>query len=94
MIIVSSREFREKQATLFETVKQERVIIRRKNQYYELKSLDENMTDKESLSPSGDTYFDNPRNVSDIIRGKQQIREGKSVNLTEDLRKELFGDGI
>lgn len=94
MIIVSSKEFRENQATLFDTVKQERVIIKRKNEYYELKPLDEKIVDKENLSPSGDIYFDNPRNIAHIMKGKQQIREGKTVTLTEELRKELFGDGI
>ena len=42
-------------------------------------------------SPSGDKWFENPKNLEMIRIGEQQLREGKGKILTTELKKELFG---
>ncbi len=42
-------------------------------------------------SPSGDKWFENPKNLELIKIGEKQLREGKGRTLTQDLKKELFG---
>jgi len=42
-------------------------------------------------SPSGDKWFENPKNLELIKTGEKQLREGKGKILTQDLKKELFG---
>jgi len=42
-------------------------------------------------SPSGDKWFENPKNLELIKIGEQQFSEGKGIVLTEELQKELFG---
>lgn len=41
-------------------------------------------------SPSGDQWFENPKNIEIIELGEKQLREGKGTILTKELRKELF----
>lgn len=88
MIVVTSREFRENQKKFFELAEVQRVVIKRKNQFLELVPRGDVIP--ESVSPSSDPYFDDPRNVEDIIKASDQARNGKTVRLTDDLRKELF----
>lgn len=45
----------------------------------------------ESVSPSNDPYFDDPRNIEHIEIGIEQAKQGKTVKLTPELRSELFG---
>lgn len=42
-------------------------------------------------SPSGDKWFENPKNLEMIDIGEKQLREGKGIILTKKLKKELFG---
>lgn len=90
MIIVNSREFRENQKKYFDLAEIQRVIIKRKDKFMELVS--HGKTIPEGISPSNDSYFDNPRNIEDIEKGLKQDKEGKIVKLTPSLRDELFGD--
>ncbi|MFA6831226.1 MAG: prevent-host-death protein [Bacteroidaceae bacterium] len=90
MIIVNSREFRENQKKYFDLAEVQRVIIKRKDKFMELVS--HGNTIPEGISPSNDSYFDNPRNIEDIEKGLKQAKEGKIVKLTPSLRDELFGD--
>lgn len=90
MIVVSSREFRDNQKKFFDLAEKERVVIKRKNQFMELVPRGEVIP--ESVSPSNDPYFDDPRNIEAILRGIQQAKEGKTTKLTPELRNELFGD--
>jgi len=43
-------------------------------------------------SPSGDPYFDNPKNVNEILRRKKEIETGniESVTLSEEALKKLL----
>ena len=42
-------------------------------------------------SPSGDKWFENPKNLELIKTGERQLREGKGKILTKQLQKELLG---
>lgn len=90
MIVITAREFRENQKKFFDLAEIQRVIIKRKNQFLELVPRGSVIPD--SVSPSNDPYFDARRNIEDIEKADQQAKEGKTVKLTSDLRKELFED--
>lgn len=90
MIVVSTREFRENQKRFLELATEERVIIKRKDQFLEL--VPRGNTIPESISPSNDPYFDDPRNVEAVLKAREQIRNGQCAELTPQLRNELFGD--
>jgi antitoxin YefM len=90
MIVVSSREFRDNQKKFFDLAEVQRVIIKRKNQFLELVPRGDIIP--ESVSPSNDPYFDDPRNIEHIEKGLEQAKQGKTVKLTTSLREELFGN--
>lgn len=58
-----------------------------------LSALDFEFSEEEfkNPSPSGDKWFENPKNLEMIRIGEQQLREGKGSILTKELQKELFG---
>lgn len=58
-----------------------------------LSALDFEFSEEEfkNPSPSGDKWFENPKNLEMIRIGEQQLREGKGKILTTELKKELFG---
>lgn len=89
MVVISSRTFRDSQKKYLDLAKKERVIIKRKNEFVELVSRGKRIP--ESPSPSNDSYFDDPRNIADILVGIEQCEQGKTVVLTSELQKQLFG---
>lgn len=42
-------------------------------------------------SPSGDKWFENPKNLEMIDRGISDLNSGKTTILTKELQKELLG---
>jgi hypothetical protein len=44
------------------------------------------------ISPTGDLFFADRRNVEHIDQAIRQAKEGKVKELTPELRKELFGE--
>ena len=42
------------------------------------------------ISPSGDLFYADKRNVEHLEKAIQQAKEGKTIKLTPELRKELF----
>lgn len=42
-------------------------------------------------SPSGDKWFLEPENIAEIEKGLADVKAGRAVPLTEELKKELFG---
>lgn len=89
MIVVSSREFRDNQKKFFDLATEQRVVIKRKNQFLELVPRGEAIP--ESVSPSNDPYFDDPRNIEAILKASEQAKEGKvtRVNSKEGLQEFL-----
>lgn len=90
MIVISSREFRENQKKYFDLAQIQRVIIKRKDQFLELVSHGNSIP--ESVSPSNDPFFDDPRNIEEILKASKEAKEGKTVKLTPELKDELFGE--
>lgn len=82
IVQVTSREFREKQASLFNLAdKGEKIIIKRgkKTAYI--------------LTPVGDDdLFFTPKMLEKIDQVLQEVKEGKVRTLTPELREELFGN--
>lgn len=58
-----------------------------------LSALDFEFSEEEfkNPSPSGDKWFENPKNRDLIKTGERELREGKGKILTKELRQELFG---
>ena len=58
-----------------------------------LAALDFEFSEEEfkNPSPSGDKWFENPKNLEMIKTEEQQLREGKGQILTKQLQKELLG---
>lgn len=81
IVQVTSREFRDKQASLFDLAdKGEKIVIRRgKKKAYALTPIEEE-----------DLYF-TPEMLAKIDRSIEEAKEGKTVKLTPELREELFG---
>ena len=72
------------------------VKYKSKKQLYTLKkilsALEFEVVEKtENPSPSGDKWFENPKNRELIKTGERELREGKGKILTKELRQELFG---
>lgn len=88
--VVSSREFRDNQKKFFDLAEVQRVVIKRKNQFLELVPRGDIIP--ESVSPSNDPYFDDPRNIEIIEKGLEQAKQGKTIKLTPSLQDELFSN--
>jgi hypothetical protein len=88
MLVVSSREFRDRQKKYFDLATKERVIIKRKNEFLELVPRGNSIP--ESPSPSNDPWFDDPLNLESVMVGIEQARKGETVRLTPELQKKLF----
>ena len=44
------------------------------------------------ISPSGDPFFDDPRNLQAIREAIEQAKRGQVTELTPELKEKLFGD--
>ncbi|MEA4905234.1 MAG: prevent-host-death protein [Bacteroidia bacterium 43-41] len=83
MIIVSSREFRDKQKSYLDKVDEgvEILIRRGKNKSYKIVPVQED-----------DTLMSKEEFFAMIDRALEEAEQGKVTKLTPELRKELFGD--
>jgi antitoxin (DNA-binding transcriptional repressor) of toxin-antitoxin stability system len=83
MIIVSSREFRDKQKSYLDQVDEgAEILIRRgKNKSYKIVPVKED-----------DTLMSKEAFFAMIDRSLEEVEQGKVTRLTPELRKKLFGD--
>lgn len=83
MIIVSSREFRDKQKSYLDRVDEgAEILIRRgKNKSYKIVPVKE-----DDILMSKEAFF------AMIDRSLEEVEQGKVTRLTPELREELFGD--
>lgn len=83
MIIVSSREFRDKQKSYLDRVDEgAEILIRRgKNKSYKIVPVKED-----------DTLMSKEEFFAMIDRSLEEVEQGKVTRLTPELREELFGD--
>jgi len=91
MLVISSREFRDSQKKYFELAKEDRVIVKRNNEFIELVHRGNLIPD--NPSPSHDPYFDNQDNITELKRRIKAMKEGtvKSVVFSKERQKELLG---
>ena len=83
--VISPSEFKQNQKKFFDLALSERVVIKRGKDLFELVSkpyIDE------SISPSGDPFFNDPRNLQAI----EQAKRGQVTELTPELKEKLFGN--
>ena len=90
MTVVSSQVFAENPLYYLNLANTENVAIKSEKKTYWLMSEPE---DYENPSPSGDPYWDDPRNLEELKRRIQLRDEGKTnlTRMTPELRKELLG---
>jgi hypothetical protein len=106
MVIVSTREFRDKQKKYFDLATEEQVLIKRGKNYFHLvvsEKPDNKFISKSwfnkfmsipaeyrvnpfDVSPSGDLFFADKRNLEHI----DKARNGQTKTLSHKERKELF----
>ena len=58
---------------------------------YEVKFQEWKLEKKENPSPSGDSYFENPKNIEKILEGAKQVQEGNVVKMSREQRKKMLG---
>jgi hypothetical protein len=91
MLVISSREFRDRQKKYFELAKVDRVIVKRNNEFIELVPMGNSI--HENPSPSRDPYFDDPGNLAELKRRIIALEQGaaNSTILTKEKQNELLG---
>lgn len=100
MKIVTSREFRDNQKKYFEMVdNNEQVIVKRKNRAYKLVPVsDDDMLvdipkefrcDPYEVSPSGDTFWADKRNVEKVKKAIENKEVAARLTSTDDVKNFL-----
>ena len=91
MTIISSRVFLENAKYYFELACKQEVAIKRGNRI--LRLVPDVRDEIENISPSGDPYWADPRNIAELERRLKLRKEGKeeSFILTPERQKELLG---
>ena len=114
MVIVSTKEFRDKQKKYFDLAEEEKVLVKRGKKYVNLiitEDPDNNFINETwvkeflsipieyrcnpfDISPSGDLFWADKRNIDLIRKGEQQIKEGKFTRITSDEEFTNFCDSL
>jgi hypothetical protein len=100
MKIVTSREFRDHQKKYFEMVdNNEQVIVKRKNRAYKLVPVsDDDMLvdipkefrcDPYEISPSGDTFWADKRNVENVKKAIESKEVAATLTSADDIKNFL-----
>lgn len=79
--MVSGSEFRSNLKKYFELSESQRVLVKRNDKVYEIVSQGDYVDD--GISPSKDPYFDDDRNMQDVVAGIRQLKEEKTVAMRE-----------
>jgi len=58
---------------------------------YKVKLREWNLDKSSSPSPSGDPYFDNPKNIINILKGAKQVDQGEADEMTREQIREILG---
>ncbi len=88
MLVITPTELRQNQSKFLDLAETQRVLIKRKNKFIELIVRGESIPD--NISPSGDPFFDNPLNVEKILNADKEVKEGKVIELTDEVMADLF----
>lgn len=58
---------------------------------YKINFREWKLAKSDNPSPSGDLYFDDPKNIEEILDGVKEMKEGKGIKMTREERKKLLG---
>jgi hypothetical protein len=114
MVIVSTKEFRDRQKKYFDLAEDERVLVKRGKKFLHIVVSDKPDTsfvddawlkdffsipeeyrcNPFEISPSGDLFWADKRNVALVREGERQIKEGKYTRITNDQELETFLDAL
>ncbi len=90
MLVITPTELRQNQSKFLDLAETQRVLIKKKNKFIELILRGESIP--EFISPSGDPFFDDPRNIDKILAAEEEVKSGKVVELTDEVMSDLFGE--
>ena len=114
MVIVSTREFRDKQKKYFDLAEEEKVLIKRGKKFINLYVTDkpdsnvvndawleeffsipeEYRCNPFDISPSGDLFWADKRNIAMVREGERQIKEGKFTRIASNGELRNFLDNL
>jgi hypothetical protein len=89
MIVITSSDLARNVEKYMDIAETEQVYVERKNKYIRLavsKKRPPMPKNPDNPSPSGDPYFDDPRNIEDILKSVQQEGKGTVLKTDEDIR--------
>jgi hypothetical protein len=89
-MLVTASEFRKNQKKYFQLALNEKVGVKSGNVVFEIKPSREVYVNP---SPSGDPWFDDPRNMEELSRRIEDLRSGKSktIPFSAEEFKQRFG---
>jgi hypothetical protein len=88
MILVAASEFRRNQKKYFQLALNEKVGVKSGDTVFEIKPSSEVFVNP---SPSGDPWFDDPRNMEDVERGIADVKAGRVTRVSLDDIKTMLG---
>jgi len=114
MIIVSTREFKDKQNKFFNLAKDEKVLVKKGNNYINLiitDKPDDNFFGKKwledffaipqeyrcnpfDISPSGDIFWADKRNIEHVENAIKEIKEGKITEIRSKKDLDYFFEDL
>ncbi|MDR0907089.1 MAG: hypothetical protein LBM63_00535 [Rikenellaceae bacterium] len=88
MMLVTASEFRKNQKKYFQLALNEKVGVKSGDTVFEIKPSKEVYVNP---SPSGDPWFDDPRNMEELERGIAEVKAGHVTRVTLDEVKTMLG---
>jgi len=85
MLVISTRELTINQSKFFEKAQHQRIIIKRKNRFFQIVDLGETIPELD------DTYMSNEELYAKIDKGVEDYKKGNVHRLTPEVEMELFG---
>jgi len=76
MLVISTRELTQNQNKFFETANKQRVIIKRKNSFFQIVYLGDTIPELD------DSYINRERMYAKIDKGIEEYRQGKTKTLS------------
>jgi hypothetical protein len=87
-MLVTASEFRKNQKKYFQLALNEKVGVKSGDTVFEIKPSKEVYVNP---SPSGDPWFDDPRNMEELERGIAEVKAGHVTRVTLDEVKTMLG---
>ena len=88
MKVTTINEFTESKDKYLELASHERLILKHKGEYFEIVPHGDKMP--ESVSPSGDPYYDNPKNLAMVRERMIEYKSGNAELVEVDPDKSIW----